>query len=106
MEGGAGHTTPTNSDLPPHCRHDERCVSGWSEYILCYCLCLSECVQFIMEDAKKKKREWQQWVHDMKLRNLLQLRDSLIATASIHLMRVNDYKERSERIVDKVTNPL
>ena len=69
--------------------------------LLLVCLCLSECVQLIMEDAKKKKRDWQQLLHDLKLMNLLQLRDSLMATASIHMMRVEDCKAS-----DQVTHPL
>ena len=56
-----------------------------------------------MEDAKKKKRDWQQLLHDLKLINLLQLRDSLMALASIHLMSVDDYKDSCEEDSDQVT---
>ena len=63
---------------------------------VCVCVCvslfsyLSECVQLIMEDAKKKKKDRQQQLHDIKLKSLLQLRDSLMAAASIHMMGVDD----------------
>ena len=69
---------------------------------MCCCVSLSECVQLIMEDAKKKKRDWQQLLHDLKLMNLLQLRDSLMATASIHMMGVNDCKDSCEEARDQV----
>ena len=52
----------------------------------------SECMQLVIEDAKKKELDWQQTLHDMKLKNLLQLRDSLMATASIHMMGVDNCK--------------
>ena len=50
--------------------------------------CISECVQLVMEDAKKRKSEWEQQLPVMKLTNLLQLRDALMATACIHMMRL------------------
>jgi len=62
------------------------------------CVCLSECVQLIMEDAKKKKRNWQQKLHDMKLKNLLQLRDSLMAAGSIHMMIVDYCVEDADQV--------
>ena len=73
---------------------------------MCYTLCvslLSECVQLIMDDAKKKKRDWQEKLHDMKLKNLLQLRDSLMATASIYMMVVDDCKAWCEDADEQVT---
>ena len=78
-------------------------IMGVSSASLPACLHLLECVQLVMEDAKKKKRNWQQKLHDMKLMNLLQLRDSLMATASIHMMGVDNYKSCCEESVDQVT---
>ena len=41
-----------------------------------------------MEDAMKRKSEWEQQLPEMKLTNLLQLRDALMAAACIHMMRL------------------
>ena len=50
--------------------------------------CISECVQLVMGDAKKRKSEWEQQLPMVKLTNLLQLRDALMVTACIHMMRL------------------
>ena len=50
-------------------------LSGSCDMFLC--LFLSECGQLVMDDAKKKKK-----LHDIKLKNLLQLRDSTMTMAS------------------------
>ena len=41
-----------------------------------------------MEDAMKRKSEWEKQLPMMKLTNLLQLRDALMMTACIHMMRL------------------
>ena len=52
----------------------------------------TECTSLVMEDAKRRKREWKTKLADMELENLLQLRDALMAHASIHLMESDDCK--------------
>jgi len=107
-EGGAGHTSPTSGDISPHCGHDEWFVgvTVWVCQCATYCVSLLlECVQLISEDVKKK-RDWQQKLHDMKLKSLLNLRDSLMAIASIHMMRVDDCKTSCVEDVDQVMNLL
>ena len=76
------------------------CVCAHARMHVCVCMCtgslvshtslhcISECVQLVMEDAKKRKSEWEQQLPVMKLTNLLQLRDALMATACIHMMRL------------------
>ena len=71
-------------------------VSGSCDMLLC--LCLSECVQLVMDDAKKKKLD------DMKLKNLLQLRDSPMTMASIHTMGLENCKACYEGDGDQVCN--
>ena len=76
---------------------------------MCYLLHMSllECVQLVMEDAKKKKKEWQQKLYDSKLENLFHLRDSLMATASIYMMEGEDcrdhYEEEDDLVCDYFT---
>lgn len=45
-----------------------------------------------MKDAKRRKKEWKLKLSDMELTNCLQLRDSLMAMGSIHLMEIDDCK--------------
>lgn len=75
---------------------------------MCYTCCASplpECVQFVMENAKKKKRDRQKKLHDMKLKSLLQLRDSLMATASIYRIGV-DICKTCEDAENQVAPPI
>ena len=59
-----------------------------------------------MEDVKKKKKDWMKKLDDTKLKSLLQLRDSLMATASFYMMGVDDCKASSAEDVDLVTDLL
>ena len=63
---------------------------------------LPECTTLVMEDAKGKKKEWQQRLADMELQNLLQLRDSLMASACIHLMGVDDCRANCDEASKQV----
>ena len=71
---------------------------------MCYLLRMSllECVQLVMEDAKEKKKEWQQKLFDKRLENLFHLRDSLMATGSIYKMEAEDYRDHCEKDGDPV----
>ena len=55
-----------------------------------------------MEDAKKKKKDWQQKLHDLKLKNLLQLRDSLMAMAVIQTMGVGNCERDGDQVSDSI----
>ena len=55
-----------------------------------------------MEDAKRRKNEWKTKLGDMELTNCLELRDSLMAMASIHLMEVDDSKANVSVINNQV----
>ena len=59
-----------------------------------------------MEDAKRRKKEWKMKLSDMELTNCLELRDSLMAMASIHLMGVDDCKSIVSVINTQVINYL
>jgi len=57
-----------------------------------------------MEDVKKKEKDKKQKLDDMKLKSLLQLRDSLMATASLYMMGVDNCKASFAEDVDQVTD--
>ena len=56
-------------------------------------------MQLIVEDSKNKKK----WLMGMLLRSLLQLRDALMATISLHLMGVDECKAICEEAGDQVS---
>ena len=47
----------------------------------------------ILEDAKKKKDEWTQRLHNYEVESLLSLRDTLLAHGSMLTMSSADIKE-------------
>ena len=64
----------------------------------------TEFTSLVMEDSKRRKKEWKIKLADMELTNCLQVRDTLMAMASIHLMETDDCKSTIAVINNQVIN--
>jgi transcriptional regulator with XRE-family HTH domain len=67
-------------------------------------MAVSECTELILTDANEKKKVWTRGLSQMKIKNLLEIRDVLIAKICLNQMEMEDCTENLKISQSAISN--